>query len=183
MLEALPYHSSACHSNVSNHKSLAICYVGIIGYCGPFSSRFRLLKVFAGRNLLSYQVGRSHDLSQHWGIKCEDFPLEEHYYRFGILKAFISENGTQFKNHKIKEFCKEYGINQYFSGVSFSQGNNLAEPSNKFNLEGFKKRLEDAKGRWVQVLPPNLWASRTIPHLSIGETPYSLTYGTVAIIP
>lgn len=30
--------------------------------------------------------------------------------RFGIPKAFVSINGTQFKNHKIQDFCNEYGI-------------------------------------------------------------------------
>ena len=46
-----------------------------------------------------------------------------------------------------------------------------------------KKRLEQAKGRWPEELPGVLWASQTTPHSSTGETPFSLVYGTKAVIP
>ena len=46
-----------------------------------------------------------------------------------------------------------------------------------------KKRLDDAKGRWVEELPHVLWTYRTTPHKSIGETPFSMTYGAKAVIP
>ncbi|XP_070050250.1 uncharacterized protein LOC142173677 [Nicotiana tabacum] len=46
-----------------------------------------------------------------------------------------------------------------------------------------KKKLEDAKGLWSKVLPEVLWAYRTTPKTSTGETPYSLVYGTEAVIP
>lgn len=67
--------------------------------------------------------------------------------RFGIPKAFISDNCTQFKEENIQELCREYEINQYCSSVSFPLGNGLAEISNKVILEGLKKILEGAKGR------------------------------------
>ena len=46
-----------------------------------------------------------------------------------------------------------------------------------------KKRLDKAKGRWVDELPYVLWAYRTTPRRSIGETPFLMTYGSEAIIP
>jgi hypothetical protein len=46
-----------------------------------------------------------------------------------------------------------------------------------------KKRLEKAKGKWVEELPLVLWAYRTTPRRSTGVTPYSLAYGTEAVIP
>ncbi|XP_075636877.1 uncharacterized protein LOC142609141 [Castanea sativa] len=49
--------------------------------------------------------------------------------------------------------------------------------------EGLKKRLDDAKGGWVEELPHVLWAYRTTPRRSTGETPFSMTYGMEAIIP
>lgn len=39
------------------------------------------------------------------------------------------------------------------------------------------------KGSWVEELPNVLWAYRTTPRRSIGETRFSMTYGTKAIIP
>jgi hypothetical protein len=50
-------------------------------------------------------------------------------------------------------------------------------------LDGIKKRLEDAKGRWVEELPNVLWTFRTTPRRSTGETPFSLAYGSEAVIP
>ena len=45
-----------------------------------------------------------------------------------------------------------------------------------------KKRLDNAKGRWVEELPHVLWAYRTTPRRSTGETPFAITYGAEAII-
>ena len=50
-------------------------------------------------------------------------------------------------------------------------------------MNGLKKRLDDAKGRWVDELPHVLWTYRTIPRKSTGETPFLMTYGAEAIIP
>ena len=46
-----------------------------------------------------------------------------------------------------------------------------------------KKRLDDAKDKWVEELPHVLWTYRTTPHRSTGETPFSMTYGAEAVIP
>ena len=49
-------------------------------------------------------------------------------------------------------------------------------------LDGIKKRLEKAKGMWVEELPSVLWAHRTTPRRSTRETPFALCFGTQAII-
>ena len=50
-------------------------------------------------------------------------------------------------------------------------------------MSGLKKRLDDVKGRWVEELPHVLWTYRTTPRRSIGETPFSMTYGVETVIP
>ena len=50
-------------------------------------------------------------------------------------------------------------------------------------MNELKKRLKGAKGRWAKELPNVLWAYRTTPRRSTGETPFSLTYGAEAVIP
>ena len=50
-------------------------------------------------------------------------------------------------------------------------------------MNGLKKRLDKAKGRWVEELPYVQWTYRTTPQRSIGETPFSMTYGVEAVIP
>ncbi|CAL9012001.1 unnamed protein product [Prunus brigantina] len=44
-------------------------------------------------------------------------------------------------------------------------------------------QLEGAEGKWVDELPGVLWAYRPTKRRSTGETPFSLAYGTEAIIP
>nr|XP_009787923.1 PREDICTED: uncharacterized protein LOC104235798 [Nicotiana sylvestris] len=46
-----------------------------------------------------------------------------------------------------------------------------------------QKKLEDAKGLWSKLLPEVLWAYRTTLKISTSEMPYSLVYGTDAVIP
>ena len=53
---------------------------------------------------------------------------------------------------------------------------------NKVILSGLKKRLDDAKGKWVEELPHVLWTYRTTPRRSTRETPFSMTYGAEAVI-
>ena len=50
-------------------------------------------------------------------------------------------------------------------------------------MNGLKKRLDDAKEKWVQELPTVLWTYQITPRRSTGETPFSMTYGVEAVIP
>ena len=50
-------------------------------------------------------------------------------------------------------------------------------------MSGLKKRLDDAKGRWAEELPHVLWAYRTTPRRSTGETLFLMSYGAEAVIP
>uniref|UniRef100_A0A2N9HAT4 Uncharacterized protein n=1 Tax=Fagus sylvatica TaxID=28930 RepID=A0A2N9HAT4_FAGSY len=103
--------------------------------------------------------------------------------RFGIPRVLVSDNGSQFTSGPFREFCEQYGIRNHFSTPAYPQANGQAESSNKTLLDGIKKRLENAKGRWVEELPSILWTYRTTPRCSTGETPFSLTYGVEAVIP
>ncbi|KAJ9547104.1 hypothetical protein OSB04_019647 [Centaurea solstitialis] len=46
----------------------------------------------------------------------------------------------------------------------------------------FSQRLKTAKGRWVEELASVLWANRTTPRTSTGQTPFSLVYGCEAVL-
>ena len=70
-----------------------------------------------------------------------------------------------------------------YSTPVYPQGNEQAEAVNKVIVNGLKKRLDDAKGKWVEQLPHVLWTYRTTLRWSTGETPFSMTYGAEAVIP
>nr|XP_023905555.1 uncharacterized protein LOC112017322 [Quercus suber] len=70
-----------------------------------------------------------------------------------------------------------------YSTPAYPQGNGQAEAVNKVIVNGLKKRLDDAKGRWVEERPHVLWTYRTTPRRSTGKTPFAMTYGAEAVIP
>ena len=49
-------------------------------------------------------------------------------------------------------------------------------------MQGLKKRLDEKKGNWVEKLNNVIWAYRTTPRTSTGETPFRLTYGMDTVI-
>ena len=75
------------------------------------------------------------------------------------------------------------GITNSYSTLAYPQGNGQAKAVNKVIMSGLKKRLDDAKGKWVEELTHVLWTYRTTPRRSNGETPFSMTYGAEAVIP
>ena len=82
-----------------------------------------------------------------------------------------------------RRYCGGLGITNKYSTFAYPQGNGQAEAVNKVIVSGLKKRLDDAKGKWVEELPHVLWTYRTTPRKSTGETPFSMTYRTEVVIP
>ncbi|KAJ9558914.1 hypothetical protein OSB04_013528 [Centaurea solstitialis] len=91
--------------------------------------------------------------------------------------------GSQFISERTRKFCNERGIKLITSTPRYPQSNGLAESSNKTIINSIRKRLKAAKGRWVEELPSVLWANRTTPRTSTGQTPFSLVYGCEAVLP
>ncbi|GKE06409.1 reverse transcriptase domain-containing protein [Tanacetum coccineum] len=61
--------------------------------------------------------------------------------------------------------------------------NGLVEKANRRSLEGVKARLDKGSKDWIEEIPHVLWAHNTMIKSSNGDTPFSLTYGTKAVIP
>jgi len=77
----------------------------------------------------------------------------------------------------------EVGIKQVFASVEHPQTNGQVESVNRVLLRGLKRRLEKAKGAWAEEVPRIVWAYHTTPQSSTMETPFSLVYGSDAMIP
>ena len=65
----------------------------------------------------------------------------------------ISDNSLQFDSKMFRKYCVELGIINRYSTPTYPQGNGQAEAVNKVILSGLKKRLDYAKGKWVEELP------------------------------
>ncbi|RVX20524.1 hypothetical protein CK203_002459 [Vitis vinifera] len=87
------------------------------------------------------------------------------------------------KGHRIPNFCSELNIRNSYSTPRYPQSNGQAEATNETLITALKKRLEQAKGKWVEELPGILWAYRTTPGRPIGNTPFAIAYGMDAVIP
>ncbi|KAL5767351.1 hypothetical protein ACOSQ2_014134 [Xanthoceras sorbifolium] len=65
----------------------------------------------------------------------------------------------------------------------YPQSNGQAKSTNKTIVSTLKKKLDTAKGLWINMLPEVLWSYRTTPRVSTNQTPFSLVCGAEAIIP
>ncbi|MBN8161664.1 hypothetical protein, partial [Vibrio vulnificus] len=94
-----------------------------------------------------------------------------------------ADHGKQFDSDSFRGFCEGLHIRLSLSSVAYLQSNRQAESSNKTSLNGLKTRLDKGEGARAKQLPNILWAYRTTPRVSTGETPFNLTYGSEALIP
>ncbi|KAK1554732.1 hypothetical protein Q3G72_016522 [Acer saccharum] len=116
-------------------------------------------------------------------IEVRDFIWKNIICRFGVPKEIVTDNGSQFISFDFKNFCDKYAIKLSFSTPRYPQANGQAESTNKTIVNTLKKRLEAEKSQWAEKLPEILWSYRTTPRRSTGETPFSLVYGSEAVIP
>ena len=105
--------------------------------------------------------------------KVQQFVWKNVVCRFGVPKRLVSDNGTQFTSHQLRNLCEEVGIQQVFASVEHPQTNGQVESANRVLLRGLKRRLEKAKGTWAEEVPKIVWAYHTTPQSSTHETPFS----------
>ena len=91
-------------------------------------------------------------------VDAEKFIWKNIVTQFGVPHTLISNNGLQFDSKAFRRYCCEVGITSRYSTPTYPQGNGQAEAVNKVIVNKLKKRLDDAKGRWVEELPHVLWA-------------------------
>lgn len=102
--------------------------------------------------------------------------------KYGIPVAIISNNGKQFADKSLQEFCVNLGIKRKFFSVEHPQSNGQVEAANKVILGELKKILGQVKGMWVEELPSILWAYHYTLQSTTQETPFRLTYGVDVMI-
>ncbi|XP_058220517.1 uncharacterized protein LOC131330798 [Rhododendron vialii] len=103
--------------------------------------------------------------------------------RFGVPYTNVSNNGSQFVGKDLTSLCAEFGICFFNSTPAYPQGNGQAEVTNKTICDGIKRRLNSKRGKWAEELPRVLWAYRSTPRRSTGQTPFSMAFDMEAVIP
>ncbi|GKA68558.1 putative ribonuclease H-like domain-containing protein [Tanacetum coccineum] len=97
------------------------------------------------------------------------------------VKIIRSDNGTEFKNNVMDEFCREKGIKREYSVARTPQQNGVAERKNRTLIEAARTMLADSK------LPTTFWAeavstacyvqNRVLVVKPHNKTPYELFRG------
>ncbi|XP_022011588.1 uncharacterized protein LOC110911296 [Helianthus annuus] len=123
---------------------------------------------------------------QQWGIDLVGpFPDAPDTVKFIIVAVDYFTKWVEAKAlaSTTAMWMKEMRIEHSFASVAHPQVNGQVESVNKQIVDGIKARLGTARRGWVDELPSILWAHRTMPKTSTGETPFSLVYGSEAVIP
>ncbi|GJV01639.1 retrovirus-related pol polyprotein from transposon TNT 1-94 [Tanacetum coccineum] len=97
------------------------------------------------------------------------------------VKIIMCDNGGEFKNREMDEFCTKKGIKREFSNARTPQQNGVAERRNRTLIEAARTMLTDAK------LPVTFWAkavssacyvqNRVLVNKYHNKTPYELFNG------
>ena len=72
--------------------------------------------------------------------------------RFGVPRTLILDNDLQFDSKSFRRYCCDLGIMNIYSTPTYPQGNGQADAVNRVIVNELKKRLDDAKGKWVEEL-------------------------------
>ncbi|GKC15679.1 reverse transcriptase domain-containing protein [Tanacetum coccineum] len=115
--------------------------------------------------------------------KIKKFIWDNIVCKFGLPGEIVSDNGKQFRDNPFKDWCEKLCICQRFASVKHPQANGSVERANRSLGEVIKARLEERSKDWIEEIPHVLWAHRTMIKSSNRDTPFSLTYGTEAVIP
>ncbi|RDX84164.1 Retrovirus-related Pol polyprotein, partial [Mucuna pruriens] len=98
------------------------------------------------------------------------------------LRYPIPHNGTNLNNKMMTELCEQFQIRHHNSTPYRPQMNGAVEAANK-NIKKIIRKMAVTYKDWHEMLPYALHGYRTSVRTSTGATPYSLVYGTEAVLP
>ncbi|GJU14475.1 reverse transcriptase domain-containing protein [Tanacetum coccineum] len=120
-------------------------------------------------------------------IKARQYELKEGtLYRRSFLKTWLRCLGPLQASYVIREIhegsCSMHAGPRSVVAKAMQLGY-YWPTMHRDSGEGIKARLGEGNKNWLEKLPRVLWAHRTMNNSSHGDTPFSLTYGTEAVIP
>ncbi|KAG9447252.1 hypothetical protein H6P81_013380 [Aristolochia fimbriata] len=140
-------------------------------------------QVHLGCHRLLLQMGEAAAYREVKATTVADFIRTQIIYRHGVPRYIVTDNGTPFRNKVMDRFCEKFCIQQRMSSAYNPAANGLAEAFNKTLCKILKKTVGTHKRSWDEKLPEALWAYRTTARTPTQPTPYSLIYGSEAVLP
>ena len=110
------------------------------------------------------------------------FIKKEIICRYGLPSRIITDNTTNLNNKMMKELCEDFKIQHHNSTPYWPKMNGAVEAANK-NIKKIIQKMTMTYKDWHEMLPFALHGYRTSVRTSTGATPFSLVYGTEAVLP
>ena len=115
--------------------------------------------------------------------RVENALFNEYFARHGMPRVLISDQGSEFNAHHLRQKFKTVGIDHRRTTPYHPQTNGRTERFNK-TLKSILQRLVNNDSRkWEDQLSSALLAYRNTRHDTTGYTPFFLTYGRRARLP
>lgn len=100
-------------------------------------------------------------------------------YRFGHTPdSIISDRGPQFVSSFWSEFCRIIGVKVKLSTAYHKETDGQTEIMNRYIDQRLRPFVSYYQDNWSELLPIMDRVQMTLPHSSIGMTPYQLLYGS-----
>ncbi|GMP48863.1 hypothetical protein CsSME_00016061 [Camellia sinensis var. sinensis] len=150
---------------------------------GPISTSSKGYKWILAATELSTKWVKAIPLKNATGPTVANFIKENIICRFGVPNTILSDNGTPFINKYVKSLLETYQVKHHKSTPYYPKGNGQAEATNKTLIRILSKMMDEFGGTWSEQLIVALWAYRTSKRKPTQATPYSLVYGSEAVLP
>ena len=100
-------------------------------------------------------------------------------YRFGHTpESIVSDRGPQFVSSFWSEFCRIIGVQVKLSTAYHKETDGQTEIMNKYIDQRLRPFVTYYQDNWSELLPVIDRAQLTLPHSSIGMSPYQVIYGS-----
>ncbi|GKB25368.1 reverse transcriptase domain-containing protein [Tanacetum coccineum] len=133
-----------------------------IDIAGPFPKGPRKVKFFIVAVDYFMKWIEAKVMAEITGSQVKKFVWENIVCRFGLSGEIVSDNGKQFSDNPLKDWCEKLNITQRFASVKHPQYNGLVKRANRSLGEETKARLGVGNKNWIKELPHVLWAHRTM---------------------
>ncbi|RDX98438.1 gag-pol, partial [Mucuna pruriens] len=105
-----------------------------------------------------------------------DFLKSNIFYRFGVLKALISDQGSHFCNRAMSSLLHKYGVVHKIATTYHPQTNYQAEVFNREIKKMLQKMTNPSRKDWSRLLEDALWAHRTAYRTPLGMSTYWIVF-------
>jgi len=99
------------------------------------------------------------------------------FFRVGIPDEILSDQGTQFLSHVMKEVCRLLSVKQLITTPYHPQCNGLVERFNGTLKTMLKRTCSGRPKDWDRYVDPLLFAYREVPQESLSFSPFEMLYG------